>query len=381
VPSCDAMTNRRSTFDALVAVVAQPDGVPLPADVDLDELVALAASHRVSGYLVRALRASDRPLPAVLAAEHGGVVASHLRSLRSLAVVAGALDAAGIDWVVVKGPVLATMWHRDPGSRAYDDLDLLVDPRGLGDALAALEGAAFSHRNANWKGFRSVGVGEVPLDDGTTVVDLHWHLIGLSRHRRAFEIRTHELLGRAVRIELGAVQAQTLDDLDTLAHLCVHDAFAGARQLVQLKDVHLVASAVRRDEAAERLRSLGIENLAAVVLDRAERLFGTVGEGSFAEAVATDRAWLTANRRVDRAWAAPGRGWTPFPGALVGAGRSTRRETFGAIANQLWHATSTRLHLRNVVSEGGPLDWDHEAGGEVERERFLDDVAQGRYGW
>jgi Uncharacterised nucleotidyltransferase len=374
------MAGRSLSFDALVAVVAAPEDASLPVSVDLDEVVELADRHRVSGALVRTLRASGRAVPDRLAAAHGRILADHLRVLRSLARLGEVLDDAAVDWLVVKGPVLATQWHRDPASRAYDDLDLLVDPRAFADAVVALEDAGYAHLNANWEGFRSLGVGEVPFDDGSTVIDLHWHLVGLSQHREAFGIRTDELMSRAVPVELGSVRARTLDAVDTLVHLCLHDAFAGARQLVQLKDLHIVASAVERDTAVERMRSVGVENLGAVVIDRSERLFGTIGGSSFAEHLATDGAWLEINRAVDRAWAAAGRSWTPFPGALPGAGRARRRDTVAALGSQVQHAVRPRLRLRSIVSEGGPLDWNAPTGGSVGRGAYLDEVATGRYG-
>lgn len=371
------------TFGVLTRVVASPSGESIDA-LDLSQLaqlIDLAADHRVTGSVVQALRDAGRDLPRPLERANNAVTTNHLRSLGALERAGRALDGAGIRWIVVKGPALAARWALGATARGYHDLDLLVDPGSLHKAVETLRAAGFEHRNRNWEGFRERGVGEVPLDDGAVVIDLHWHLLGLAEQRRAVHLPTSQMLDRSVPIQLGRVSARTLDDADTLVHLGVHHAFAGARYLVQLMDLHLMAREVDRDVVLSRLHAAGATRLVGTALDRAERLFGPVGLDFVAAEIVRDPVWLGLNRAVDRAWALtrPGAS-TPFPGALIATGRADRGATARAIAASVVSSLRSRVGATTVVSKGGPLDWEVDAGGRVAYEQFLDEVSSGTYG-
>jgi hypothetical protein len=278
---------------------------------------------------------------------------------------------------VIKGPVIAARWADAGAPRSYGDLDLLVPPTHLGEAIEQLRSIGYEHRNQNWEGFRRLGVGEVPLDDGQVVIDLHWSLLGLEVHRRAFDLPTTELIERSVPVNVGRVRTRTLDSADTFVHLGVHHGLAGARLLVQLMDVQLVASHPEVDDMHDRLREANATRLVGGVLDRARRAFASSDggrDGTFA-----GRGWSQLNRLVDRAAAAVRPG-TPYPGALVAAGRSEPVATAQALADTVATWARTRVGATTATSDGGPLDWRVDAGGAAEYRRFLDDVAEGRYG-
>ena len=347
----------------------------------LDRLVDAALDHRVAGSLSIALRDAGQPLPDRLLAASQLAGVDHLRTRRAIEQVADVLAGAGVRWAIVKGPVMARRWPHGVAERTYEDLDLLVAPHELRAATEALGTAGFEHRNSNWAGFRQLGVGEIPLDDGRVVIDLHWHLVGLSAQRAQVELPTLDLLDRGVEVDLGGTTVRTLCDVDTLVHLCCHDALAGAQSLMHLRDVHLVASQLPDRAVRDRLVETRTARLAAVVLDRVERTFGQLGAAPMSSSVTGDTGWIALNRLVDRVWAAtPAAGWTPYPGALAGAGRSTLPATLRAAVDDLSESVRAHLGRPTLVSPGGPLDWTVQAGGDAERERFFDEVASGRFG-
>ena len=122
--------------DVLRAVAAWglPTTLTLPAepldDATFSEVLAGAEGHRVLGLLGGSIRAGDF---AVTDDQWRGVedrwsswLAHDLRIERLLLQVGGVLDAAGIDFRVLKGVALAHLAYADPGLRVFGDVDVLV---------------------------------------------------------------------------------------------------------------------------------------------------------------------------------------------------------------------------------------------------------------
>lgn len=374
------MRRRQELFHLLAQAVSTPRflaGIQMSA-LEQDALIALANEHRVAGQLGSAFAVAGLPVPDVLADARQLALIDHLQTLQALQRATHALDRAGVATVVVKGPVLAALWYGDPSARRYHDLDVLVGPAEFAAAIDALAAVGFVETNRNWTGYRSLGMGEVPLHDGTVSIDLHWHLVTFARDRRSFRVRTAELLEGRVPIELGSVPAHRLGDEDTLAHTVLHAGLAGARLLIHQRDVHVVASAVDARAASRRIDELRLTRLASATLSRVQRTLGPL-DPSFSAVRAP--LWEVANGAVDRAWAAT-RPDAPnvFPSALLSAGRPTGAATIESLGVQLGRAARRRLGLRTFTSRGGPLDVELDAGGRTERDRFLADVERGRFG-
>jgi hypothetical protein len=371
---------RRELFELLARAVGRPEqfaAVRL-APCDVDGLVALALEHRVAGQLGPAFAAAGRPLPDAVGRARQQATLGHLQKLQALQRATEALDRAGLAALVVKGPVLAAGWYGDPASRRYHDLDVLVDPVGFAAAIDALVGAGFAEQNRNWAGYRSLGMGEVPLDDGTVSIDLHWHLVTFAADRTSFGFHTAALLEARRPIRLGSVSTHRLSDEDTLAHTVLHAGLAGARLLIHQRDVHVVASAVDTATAARRMDELGMARLASATLDRVRRTLGPLDPSL--ESVRAP-VWQGVNGAIDRAWAvAAPRARNAFPSAVLSAGRSTVAGTVRALRVQTVRAAGRRMGLPTFTSPGGALDVDLDAGGPRERDRFLADVEHGRFG-
>jgi hypothetical protein len=375
------MGQRRTLFDLLAQAVRNPGALVSSAPlepVQVDELVRLALQHRVAGQLVPAFEAAGLPIPEAVVEVRRLATLSHLQKLRALRRATDALGRAGLDVVVVKGPVLATGWYGDPAARTYHDLDLLVEPTGFSASIEALGEAGFAERNRNWSGYRSLGMGEVPMEDETVAIDLHWHVVTFAADRPSFPFRTAELLERRAPIQLGSVDAHRLSDEDTVAHTVLHAGLAGARLLIHHRDVQVVAAAVDGRAAARRIEELGVARLASATLDRVERALGPLD--GVVDAVGSP-VWRRVNGAVDRVWGAVvPRARNPFPSALLSSGRPTATATMRAVGVQVRRALGRHTGIRTFTSPGGPLDVDVDAGGRAERDRFLTDVERGVFG-
>ncbi len=206
----------------LVAAVAEHDWASPPSQLErlmvgLDpaEIVKASVCHGVAGCVhlsTSGLAGTDDQFRTALARAYQAAVASHLRTVAELGAIAPVLDAAGVPWAVVKGPVLSEAVYARPDLRDYVDLDLVVRPSGLGAALDALEDAGCVLLERNWRHLRSARPGEVALalPNGTRV-DLHWHLLYHPSLRRQFSVPMDVILDRCRSVDIRGLAVRTLD--------------------------------------------------------------------------------------------------------------------------------------------------------------------------
>jgi hypothetical protein len=222
----------------------------LRTGVDWERLWAQARRHEVLdlvGATVRRL-AGEVPVPAAwLARAQRRSVATLLRNRTleaELLAVVGALRAAGVDSVPVKGIVLARTLYGSLALRSSADIDVLVRPADLAPARAALRALGFAHAAAppfealhhpfhDPQYFR-------PVADGQVCLELH-HALWSARHFGDVE----GLWERRVTARLGDTEVRVLCPEDTLLHLAVHRA----RSPLRLRHLCDVAELVRRDWA------------------------------------------------------------------------------------------------------------------------------------
>ncbi|MBA2390850.1 MAG: nucleotidyltransferase family protein, partial [Geodermatophilaceae bacterium] len=206
-----------------------------------EPLVAAAHRHGVTGCLWGAVRAGG--LEGVAGAEplrtaHFDSLGRHLRTLSDLAVIEDCLRSAGVEFCVVKGPVLAEIIYARPDLRSYVDLDLVVLPADLAAALSSLEQAGHVVLDCNWTLMQRLRIGQVRLlTPAGTMVDLHWHLLNDQTLRSEFALDRARWVPGLRRVRVGTASVQTLDPVMTLIHLGVHGALAGGHRLVWIKDV------------------------------------------------------------------------------------------------------------------------------------------------
>ena len=364
---------------------APPDGAAALAGVAGPGRIAAAARfHGVSGCVHHSLATLDgADRFAEVAADHAASIDLHLRAMGDLARLAPALDALGVPWLVVKGPVLAEEYYPRPDLRTYGDLDVVVPGSALGDVLDAVEGTGAHLLDRNWPLLRELRVGELLLRlRHGTLLDLHWHLFSQAAVRRATRAPLGGFLERARPVVLGGTRVSTLDPTDTLLHVGAHGTLSGGHRLVWLKDLERVvaAPAPQWDEAVARARALGIGPAVALALVRARRLLGAPVPPGVPEAMAGGRAFLVAGRLADRL----------APPARTGGNRSiaqlvsrsaradtaataaeVRRRVTAAVAGKGRYSLAPPLNDMDPASERSPR---HDAGRPDEREAFLDDA-------
>jgi hypothetical protein len=289
---------RRTLVASLRAGTTVPSAAALPSLVaacDPGQLVDLAIGEGLAGPSYERLGGLVPPGPSSrLAVEAQRDAVRHLTYLGLLGKFAVALDQADVTWVALKGPVLAELCYpRIP--RGYTDIDLLVAPGQLREALDALETAgAVPDLPKVAKGAENQLSMTVY---GLPIVDLRWHLAHLGGARERWAVPAEDLLERRQRARLKHVDAWTLDPSDFLAHLALHASLGSAQRLRSLLDIERTVASWAPDweVLVGRCRAWGVGLPVSVVLNRARR---TLGAAVPTEVIKD----LTGRRR----WSAPG---------------------------------------------------------------------------
>ncbi|HXW39495.1 MAG TPA: nucleotidyltransferase family protein, partial [Acidimicrobiales bacterium] len=287
----------------LLRCLTRPGLLP-PADLagleldepTIEELTALANHHRVPGVVYAALRAAGLDDDQLLDLRHAYQMATlaHARCLVELAATRAALADAAVPWIVVKGPVLVELGYRDPGSRLYEDLDVVVAPRSLSAAIAALEETGGRVVDLDWRKMSSSRRAEIPMVLGNGLLcDLHWSLLITGDARARFDLSVDELMERRRPVRLGGVDVHTLDVTDGLLYLCLHGSLSGGHQLVWTKDLSemIMSEPVDWDELVRRARRWRADLVAAVQLERARELLHTDIPDGLVNSLARGRPW------------------------------------------------------------------------------------------
>ena len=327
--------------------------------------------HRVGGLLYELLRPwpADDPLAASLRRIHDGAVSGHLRILWELARLKPVLDATGYPWAVIKGPVLVDGLYGSAGARPYADLDLLVDPAGFRDVLAALQQVGGRVVDRNWTALRRDLRGQVHvLLPGDVPLDVHWNLVNM--YRRAIRIDTPELLARGVEVNLGGLIVRTLDATDAVLHLALHAGLSGGDRLIWLKDIERSA-AIRPPSwelAVDRARQWRIAGVVGLMLARARDVLDARIPGPVLQRLISERTRRLI-RAVDRA--AP---WELSMGRLSAPNVVLSRGIVHGLAG------GSRWFLERTVRgldprEPAATSAFTPSGGDPERDAYLDAIA------
>ncbi|MEN3357058.1 MAG: hypothetical protein V7637_1040 [Mycobacteriales bacterium] len=376
----------------------RPPGEPVPglgSYLDrhgLTELGPLAIRHGVVGCLWLALRTAGRtdlPGTAELGAAHASTVIGHLRALADLRLVDQALTAAGVGYLVLKGPVLAGLVYRRPDLRSYVDIDLLVAPADFADALAALESAGCTVFERNWQLARDRLLGELRLfTPSGMVLDLHWHVIADRSIRSAFRIDLAVIRARARSVRLAGRDVRTLDPADTIVHLALHAALAGGQRLIWLKDLEqalLAPDAPQWTELVARAAEWRAGPAMALMLARSAGTLGVPVPAGVGQQLAPDRGWRAIGRLADLTSPvsrSPGSA-RPSAGRIVARaaradGPASRRELARRAAGWIATAVSGGWRDRDRARLFDPDDNESAAfpsGGPAGRAAYLDAVS------
>jgi hypothetical protein len=200
--------------------------------LDWARVAQMAKTHRLRPLLFKHLKAEGLTgaVPAeFLARLHGHAVAGVARNLalaNELANVLKLFQAAGIEAIPFKGPVLAIRNYGNLGLRQFYDMDLLLR---RGDMLRAkkilLERGFVSPWKQNGEWEQQHIDAQLGCDflsaDGKVRLELHWSFI---QKWLTYEVDIDGIWARAVPWEFAGVKTRLVSPEDLLVYLCAHGA-------------------------------------------------------------------------------------------------------------------------------------------------------------
>lgn len=278
-------------FDLLVACCRRP--VTLAADeevrrraagIDWDHLLKVAARQRVDGIAFDALRRARVTMPreaeAKLAAAAGAIARDNLFQAAEALRLGGALAAAGVDHLFVKGLTLNLLaWGSLTLKRAVD-IDILVDPDAYEAAVGVMAAAGYRCVHPE-----SSDRAEI-LRYAETVKDSGWRSpagVAIELHKRLTPnpvlLPTLDVKSPRQTVEIAPeISLPTLARDELVAYLMVHGGLTAWSRLKWAADLAALlagADAAEIDRLYARATLLAPGRSAAQALLLCNRLFGT----------------------------------------------------------------------------------------------------------
>ncbi|AFL51263.1 hypothetical protein ABIE78_002928 [Sinorhizobium fredii] len=281
-----------NSYRGLLALVACLKGTP-PGEVDWDEVIADANRSLTISSLAAAMSlagAVDIPedVRSYFSLIYERNAERNSRLSAQLTEAIGCLNGVGVEPIMMKGAALLLGWeHRAVGARLLTDLDILVRPEEIPDAIAALRRIGyeiqFAAGSGSWPGnpryhlpavlARSRDAGAIDLQcrprGPASFSDVEW------------------LYGRSRRADLDGIHVHIPSPFVQVVFLILHDQFQdgdywrGLLDLRHLLDMAQLARSAKIDW--DELRSLfaaGYErNAVDTQIITADALFGLEGAG------------------------------------------------------------------------------------------------------
>lgn len=264
-------------------------------------LSTMAHDHGVFGYLGRALRTAYATPPGGTATDitvrNAATAARHMHMVADLVRLGSGLDARGIPWAGFKGPYLTRLAHHGAVHlRSYGDIDILVQPRDLGNVLALTEELGGLVVAEDYASLIRRRAGEIHLRlAGGTVVDLHWDLVNSAQRRDDFAVPdAASLLARRVTVEIEGRRLWTLHPVDTAVHVAMHATLSGGHRLIWPLDVAGVwdSEAVGHRELRDTVVAWRAELPVAVALGQVQFLRGKLPDSAAALEPVLRHPWV-----------------------------------------------------------------------------------------
>lgn len=168
----------------------------------------------------------------------------HLRSVHEYGQLLQALNEAGIDLIVFKGPVLTELVYRNPALRSYTDLDILVHRNDVRRTQAVLSELGYTRKLGELRpgareDFGSEDAWGKEVGPLNLHIDLHWKPVGKIYGEMAWiwdYTQLWEIQGVPTRVFRPEVRLLYL-----AAHLALHHGqFASHDMLYMLYDIALL---------------------------------------------------------------------------------------------------------------------------------------------
>ncbi len=270
------------------------------------DVLRLHGVYPLMAYRLRVWPADCRPLLEVVDYLNRIFLYAAARSMRAgrqIQAVVDALEAAGIESVLLKGPALARTVYPDPALRQSVDIDLLVRP---GDVLAAesvLEGLGYvspkkefhvSQHEFHHQVFEAPGDG-MPLE-------LHW---ALDTEFDMFpEGWVEEVITRRIPIRADDLLCHAPSHADHLLFLAFHNVFVhrseGAR-LDRIFDTAQVMAQMSDEEDWQTLIDRSVEHHIRIPLELTA-VSAALWGGPLPDGFENYAAWPTPSERETTLW-------------------------------------------------------------------------------
>lgn len=261
----------------LACLTGQPwkNGIDRPG---WGEFLRLAERHKVSALAARGLQMTGlQPVPDEvhqrMAQAHRDQVRRCLSQVRELLRLLPALAEAGAGALPLKGPALSQQLYGDPCVRHSGDIDLLIDPAGIGRADDVLIGCGytrlrpdFAPGDPRWAAFCHIIHHAVYGRPGSAPLELHWRLHPM---RRLQPVAVSELLDTAGHVTFAGIRFPVLDPVDQLLFLAGHGARHNWFRLAWLCDIPALLAQMDEGQqraAQRRAQKLGLERPLALAL-------------------------------------------------------------------------------------------------------------------
>jgi len=270
-----------------------------------DALVELATEHGVIGIVAtRLLALNDDAVPAVVREKlQTRLRAQHLFTLSMAAELFRLLEdfeRAGIEALLVKGPLISVLAYGDPAIRSYVDLDLIVRDRDILAATRHMIAMGFAAKVPE----RAILAGKVPGEyvfrrtDTQCVIELHTERT-LRYYPRFMPIE--DLYSRQARVPIDGHDVPVLSLEDELVSNCIHGAKHFWERLIWVADI--TAMGVRHPEldwrkARQAAQDVGAERMLRVGLQLGASVFGVQPPSEMAREIAQDTAAQRLCRQV-----------------------------------------------------------------------------------
>lgn len=285
----------------------------LTANLDWDLALELAEEHSILGVVaarLKEIRDFGMP-PTAWERLQVSMRTQHLFSLSMMAELFRILDAfgqAGIETILVKGPVVSFLAYGDPAVRSYVDLDLLVRDRAILPASRIMTGLGFEADVPE----AAILAGKIPGEylfkraGAQQLVELHTEKT-FRYYPRPMRIEDLYVRQRLVRLEGRDVPALCLED--ELALNCIHGAKHFWERLMWPADIAAIVARhpeIAWERVRQAARDVGAERMLHVGLLLAESLFGVPVPAEMAATTNPDGAARDLVRQVE--------GWLPSAG-------------------------------------------------------------------
>jgi hypothetical protein len=285
----------------------------LTSNLDWNLALELAEEHSVQGVVTARLKESGHPgMPADAWEKlQGNMRTHHLFTLSMTAELFRILDAfgqAGIETILVKGPVVSFLAYGDPAVRSYVDLDLLVRDRAilpasrimttLGFEADVPEAAILSGKIPGEYLFKRAGAQQI--------VELHTEKTFRYYPR---PMRIEDLFARRRRVPLEGREIPALCLEDELVLNCIHGAKHFWERLMWPADIAAIVARhpeIDWEGVRRAARDAGAERMVHVGLLLAESLLGVPVPAEMTANTNADSAARELARQVE--------GWLPSAG-------------------------------------------------------------------